>query len=105
MEMVLMNILTNAIRYNDSKQPQVEISFSCLGKKTAVSFKDNGMGIDKNDQRNIFRKFYQIGKTTKGSGLGLYLTSQILKLHKGTIDVESSGNGLGSTFTIGLIRE
>jgi signal transduction histidine kinase len=105
MEMVLMNILTNAIRYNDSKSPRVDISFSSLGKKMSIAFKDNGMGIDKSNHRNIFKKFYQVGKTTKGSGLGLYLTSQILRLHKATIEVDSSGNGLGSTFTVCLIRE
>jgi signal transduction histidine kinase len=105
MEMVLMNILTNAIRYNDSKSPNVTIAFKSLGKKMAIDFIDNGMGIDKNNHKNIFKKFYQVGKTTKGSGLGLYLTSQILRLHKGSIEVESSGNGLGSTFTIILTRD
>ena len=105
MEMVLMNIITNAIRYNDSKAPKIEIKFRSLGKKFAVDFIDNGMGIDKNNHKNIFKKFYQVGKTTKGSGLGLYLTSQILRLHKGSVEVESSGNGLGSTFTITLNRD
>ena len=105
MEMVLMNILTNAIRYNDSKKPSVTVAFRSLGKKMEIDFTDNGMGIDKNEHKNIFKKFYQVGKTTKGSGLGLYLTSQILKLHKASIDVESSDNGLGSVFTITLLRD
>ncbi|OUR97899.1 hypothetical protein A9Q84_06800 [Halobacteriovorax marinus] len=105
MEMVFMNILTNAFRYNNTKKPIVEISFRSLGRKMAIDFVDNGKGIDKSEQRNIFRKFYQIGKTTKGSGLGLYLTSQILKIHKGRIDIESEGLEKGSTFTLLIQRE
>ncbi|WP_290731595.1 HAMP domain-containing sensor histidine kinase [Halobacteriovorax sp. JY17] len=105
MEMVLMNIITNAIRYNDSNRPSIQIEFRSLGKKASISFIDNGMGIKKNEQRNVFKKFYQIGKTSKGSGLGLYLSSQILKIHKGSISVDSQGSGLGSTFTIILPRE
>ncbi len=105
MEMVLMNIITNAIRYNDSNRPSIQIEFRSLGKKASISFIDNGMGIKKSEQRNVFKKFYQIGKTSKGSGLGLYLSSQILKIHKGSISVDSQGSGLGSTFTIILPRE
>lgn len=104
-EMVFMNLLTNAIRYNDSKNPRIEIRFRSLGRKMAIDFIDNGKGIDKSEHRNIFKKFYQVGKTTKGSGLGLYLTAQILKIHKGRIDIESDGNGLGSTFTLIMQRE
>lgn len=105
MEMVIMNIMTNAIRYNDSNRPSIRIEFRSLGKKMTISFIDNGMGIKKSELRNIFKKFYQIGKTSKGSGLGLYLSSQILKLQKGSISVESQGAGLGSTFIITLPRE
>jgi two-component system phosphate regulon sensor histidine kinase PhoR len=104
-EMVFMNILTNAIRYNDTKSPTVEIRFRSLGKRMAIDFVDNGKGIDKSEHRNIFKKFYQVGKTTKGSGLGLYLTAQILKIHKGRIDIESNDNGYGSTFTLIMQRE
>ncbi len=104
-EMVIMNIMTNAIRYNDSNKPSIRIEFRSLGKKMTISFIDNGMGIKRSEHRNIFKKFYQIGKTAKGSGLGLYLSSQILKLQKGSISVDSRGAGLGSTFTITLPRE
>lgn len=104
-EMVLMNIITNAIRYNDSNRPSIKIEFRSLGKKMSIRFTDNGMGIDKSEHRNIFKKFYQVGKTSKGSGLGLYLSGQILKVLKGSISVESCGAGLGSTFIINLPRE
>ena len=104
-EMVLMNLITNAIRYNDSNRPSIQVEFRSLGKKVSVSFIDNGMGIKKSEQSNIFKKFYQVGKTSKGSGLGLYLSNQILKIHKGSISVESQGSGLGSNFTIVLPRE
>ena len=61
---------------------------------------DNGIGVDKVELRKIFRKFYQVGKTTKGSGLGLYIVQSIAKHHKGEITAFSDGIGKGTTFRI-----
>jgi signal transduction histidine kinase len=65
-----------------------------------LRFKDNGIGIEKNEQKNIFKKFYQIGKASKGTGLGLYIVSQMSKLYDGKINVTSAGLGAGSTFEV-----
>lgn len=97
-DMLLMNLLTNAIIYNKSAIKKIEIKVSCLKKKLCIYVIDNGIGINKNEINKIFKKFYQVGKTTKGSGLGLYIVQSIVKLHKGEIHVLSNGEGKGTTF-------
>ena len=103
-DMLLMNLLTNAVKYNHSKQPEIEISFEVQGKKLYILFRDNGIGIDKSQKKKIFRKFYQVGRSddmsARGSGLGLYLVEHIAKIHKGKIQVSSRGLGKGSTFSL-----
>jgi two-component system phosphate regulon sensor histidine kinase PhoR len=105
-EMLLMNLLTNAIKYNDSEMPQVDIFIESKRHKTHVRFRDNGIGFDRKEMKKIFRKFYQVGRsdnmTAKGSGLGLHLVQNIARLHKGKVLAESPGRGQGSTFSLTL---
>ena len=105
-EMLLMNILTNAIKYNASETPQVNIFIEPTRQRTHIRFTDNGIGLDRKEMKKIFRKFYQIGQsenmTAKGSGLGLHLVQNIARLHKGKVLAESPGRGQGSTFTLVL---
>jgi signal transduction histidine kinase len=104
--MFLMNILTNAVKYNKSGAPAVDIRFVPRGKELHLRFEDNGIGIDRSEIRNIFKKFYQVGSTdnmtAKGSGLGLYMAQQIAKIHRGKLAAESKGTGKGSVFTLTL---
>jgi signal transduction histidine kinase len=106
MEMLLMNLLTNAIKYNEAERPDVEIVFARKGRKLEVTFSDNGIGFDKSEIKKIFRKFYQIGNVdsmaAKGSGLGLHLVQIITRIHKGRITAASRGPGQGSRFTLTL---
>lgn len=103
-EMLLINMLTNAIKYNTEDVPMVSITVETKLRKTYISFRDNGIGFDKKEMKKIFRKFYQIGRpdnmTAKGSGLGLYLAKNIARLHKGKIRAQSPGPGQGSTFIL-----
>jgi len=103
-EMLLMNLITNAIKYNNSPIPQVDIFFEKQPKKLTILFKDNGMGIHKSKLKKIFKKFYQIGRSddmsAKGSGIGLYLVDNIVKIHKGKIIAESDGLGKGTVFRL-----
>ncbi len=103
-DMLLMNLLTNAAKYNHAEPPEIKISFEVQGKKLYIYVKDNGIGIDKSERKKIFRKFYQVGRsedmTARGSGLGLYLVEHIAKIHKSKIEVSSPGPGKGSTFTL-----
>ncbi len=102
-EMLLINLLTNAVKYNASETPTMDITVENKRGKTTISFKDNGIGFDKKEMKKIFGKFYQIGRpdnmTAKGSGLGLYLVKNIARLHGGKVRAHSPGRGLGSTFT------
>ncbi len=104
-EMLVMNLITNAFRYNESETPILKINFEKRGKNLYLSFSDNGVGIASKELKNIFKKFYQIGRSAKGSGLGLYLATIISKVHKGSIRVESPGLTKGSTFILNIPYE
>ena len=103
-EMLLMNLLTNAIKYNESHVPRVDITFEPGKEELLLRFEDNGIGIEKPEIKKIFRKFYQIGNSdnmsARGSGLGLYLVDSIARIHKGRVKAESKGDGKGSIFTL-----
>jgi two-component system, OmpR family, phosphate regulon sensor histidine kinase PhoR len=103
-EMLLMNLLTNALKYNTSEIPEIDITIAHRSNKIYLHFADNGIGLEKSDIKKIFRKFYQVGKsddmTAKGSGLGLYLVDTIVRIHKGKIIAKSQGIGQGSVFTV-----
>lgn len=103
-EMLIMNLLTNASKYNTSDIPEIDITVEHRSNKLYLHFADNGIGLEKSEIRKIFRKFYQVGKsddmTAKGSGLGLYLVDTIVRIHKGKIIAKSPGIGKGSVFTV-----
>lgn len=109
-EILLMNMLTNAIKYNNSERPRIDIDFNMEEKKLAVRFRDNGIGIEKNERKKIFKKFYQGHRRgdhipAGGSGIGLHVVQQIAKLHHGRISADSEGAGRGSVFTLSLPLE
>jgi signal transduction histidine kinase len=68
-----------------------------------LSVRDFGPGVVKNEQKNIFKPFYRLKKTqsAKGTGIGLFISSQIVERHNGEIWVESSP-GKGATFIVKL---
>jgi two-component system phosphate regulon sensor histidine kinase PhoR len=106
-EMLLMNILTNAIKYNASERPTIDITLEKGKRALLICFQDNGIGIAKGDKKKIFKKFYQGSLRderihTGGSGIGLYLASQIARLHGGKIIAESEGPGKGAVFSLTL---
>jgi len=105
-EMLLMNLLINAIKYNDADVPRIDIVFESNKRHVNICFADNGIGIEKKELKRIFRKFYQIGlsddMSAKGSGVGLYLVQSIARIHKGKIVAQSEGKGKGSVFILSL---
>ncbi len=96
-EMLLMNLTTNAIKYNESEKPTLDITFIPGKHNLKICFEDNGIGIEKSEIKKIFKKFYQAGqsddRTAKGSGLGLYLVDNIARIHKGKMFAESREKG------------
>jgi signal transduction histidine kinase len=99
-EQVITNLLTNVMRYGAGKP--IEIKISTENSSAVLVIKDYGIGIAKADLERIFQRFERAkGTETTGLGLGLYIVSQIIEGHKGTIKVDSVF-GEGSAFTITL---
>ncbi len=101
----LIIIIDNAIKYSPENST-VKIRTRKDGQKLAIKVIDQGSGIKKIDQAHIFDRFYRSDKartkqTTPGYGLGLSIAKNIVELHHGTIQVESTLHK-GSTFTVYL---
>jgi signal transduction histidine kinase len=98
---VMINLLTNAIKYSPGAK-KIFISSTLQENEVTVSVKDFGIGIDKNQLDKVFDRLYQVpGKTEKtypGLGLGLYITKEIIERHDGRIWVKSQ-KSKGSTFS------
>lgn len=99
-EMLLMNLITNAFIYNKSPEKMVLIKLRKERRLVVLDFIDNGIGIEKTELKKIFKKFYQVGKSSKGNGLGLYIVSNIARVHNAEILAFSNGAGAGSTFRL-----
>lgn len=99
---VFANILENAIKYSE-KGSTVEIKVSPLELFTEIRFQDQGIGIQKGELTNIFRRFYRSRdvENKEGSGIGLYLSRLILEQENGYMMV-TSDYGKGSCFSVFL---
>ena len=101
--MVVNNLIENAFKYSNN-QP-IEVELALRGKVKVLQVKDCGVGIHKEDMKNIFKKFYRVQdeetRVTKGTGLGLFIVKQTVEKHNGTVQV-SSNDPKGSVFTIQL---
>lgn len=101
---VIYNIMDNAIKYSDAGSA-VRIKTWEEDNRVKVSIKDEGIGINPEDLKNMFTKFYRVKNAkkeeVKGSGLGLYLVKYFVELHGGKISVVSEPSK-GSTFTFSL---
>lgn len=94
---VLINFLTNAIRYS-MEDSEIVVSLQKDDKGALFSVKDFGKGIDSRYRKKIFDRYFQIpGSSKSGSGLGLAISKEFIETQGGTIGVESSP-GMGSTF-------
>lgn len=104
MEQVLINIISNAIKYT-AEQGQIDIKLTIQGAYACIAIKDNGMGIPEKDLPRLFERFYRVDKARSrdqgGTGLGLSIAKHIVEGHNGKIIVESIQN-MGTTFTIKL---
>jgi len=102
LEQVITNLLSNAIKYGNGKPIYIRIFKK--GARAMFIIKDNGVGITPVEQKDIFDLFKRAagaGTFGKGLGVGLFITSQIVKIHGGKIKV-SSKPAKGTSFTIEL---
>ena len=100
LETVLRNLLENALLYADGP-PKVIVTLQRENKMAHLSFADQGRGIEPAYQKKVFRMFYRIrrgDRTIRGSGLGLFIVRNLIRLHGGKVWLESPGSGLGTTF-------
>lgn len=94
----IVNILNNAIKFDGTV---IKVNYEVKNKMHIIAITDNGIGISKKNKSLIFGKFFRVSERNehnyKGLGLGLYYCNQIIKAHKGTIEVTSKEKE-GSTF-------
>ncbi|QEM10137.1 MULTISPECIES: sensor histidine kinase [Mucilaginibacter] len=100
-EQVMINLLVNAIEaVKDREEPRITLTAEIQGGKTFVKVIDNGLGMPPELLDKIFIPFFSTRKT--GSGIGLSLCKQIMLLHKGNIQVQST-EGKGSAFILSFV--
>ena len=99
----ILNIISNAIKY--SNDPLIIIETKNSNDKYIISVKDNGIGIDDQYKKKLFKKFYRIPTgdvhNTKGLGLGLYFVKKVITEHNGNISIKSIKD-IGTEFIIEL---
>lgn len=90
--MILNNLYVNAIKYQDLNKPHsyLIINIIVTAEKAIIKFKDNGIGIPKNQLDKIFDMFFRASTISQGSGLGLYITKEAINKLNGTIKVDSA---------------
>lgn len=105
--MSLENLLSNAIKYSYERKP-VTVRLKTQKAKVQIAISDKGIGIAASDIPQLFQRFTRIpnelSNQTSGSGIGLYLSQQLIDLHDGSIQVTSTV-GKGTTFTVILPKQ
>ena len=98
---VIINLVGNAIKY--TKEGDVKVEIKTENNDVSIRVSDSGIGMTGEEQKNLFKKFYRVKneETTeiRGTGLGLWITKQIVELMNGSIQVESI-KGVGTHFIV-----
>ncbi len=103
LQRALQNIMMNAVIHNPP-QTEITVSLKSLSDAFLITISDNGNGMDKETQKNLFESYYRGLPTdlpTEGSGLGMAIAKQFIELHSGRINVESK-SGQGTSIAIEL---
>ncbi|MDX1596787.1 MAG: HAMP domain-containing sensor histidine kinase, partial [Nitrosopumilaceae archaeon] len=102
---VISNLVKNSIAAVSKDTGKIEVNLEDSDKEIKVSITDNGTGIPKEKQKELFKKFYQVDASLTrergGSGLGLAICKGIVESHDGKISAQSEP-GVGSTFSFTL---
>lgn len=100
---ILSNLISNAIKYHNIRQPQpyINITITTSPHQATIVVTDNGIGIQDDQLENIFKMFHRGSEQSKGSGLGLYIVKETVNKLGGNIVVKSK-LGEGTTFEVQL---
>ncbi len=103
LQVVIGNLMSNAVRYHDSRKTEqfIRLHYQASGQVFSIRLEDNGQGIEKEYHTKIFEMFYRANEKSKGSGLGLYIVKEALMKLSGSIQLDSTPN-VGTTITIKL---
>ncbi|MBR1732591.1 MAG: HAMP domain-containing histidine kinase [Alloprevotella sp.] len=108
---VLFNLMDNAVKYKHPEQPlQITLTSANRSGRIAVTVRDNGIGIKREDLKKIFEKFYRAHTgnrhDVKGFGLGLAYVKKVVSFHQGTIQADSTpGKGTAFLITLPILKE
>jgi PAS domain S-box-containing protein len=106
LQQVLVNLLDNAVKYSPNGG-LVSAKVESTPEAVRISVADQGLGIPAAEQQRVFEKFYrldtELSRAGGGTGLGLYITRELVRRMGGSVSVESEP-GVGSTFTVELPR-
>ena len=98
---IFTNLIENAIKY--SHEAPINISIIDKNENWSIEVADLGPGIPNSEKSRIFQKFYRLGReetrTSKGTGLGLYIVKKIVESHQGSVRV-SDNSPKGTIFTL-----
>lgn len=101
LRIILNNVISNAIRYKNGKDPVIKIKAQIKNDKVKLSIEDNGKGIEKRHLSNLGKMFYRATDEGAGSGLGLYIVKETLQKLHGSMAIESQeGHGTTVKFEI-----
>ena len=100
---ILNNLISNSIRYQNPQaaEPYVEVNVDVSESAADIRVRDNGIGIDKENQEKVFNMFYRVSSKSIGSGLGLYIVKEAVEKLHGAIELRSEP-GKGCEFSIHL---
>ncbi|MGM0579082.1 MAG: PAS domain S-box protein [Bacteroidota bacterium] len=100
-KIILNNLFSNAIKYQDlnKKSSYFKLNIEISEKQALINISDNGIGIEEAHLDKVFNMFYRASENSKGSGLGLYITNEIVLKLGGTINIKSE-EGKGTSFEI-----
>jgi signal transduction histidine kinase len=100
---ILNNLISNSIRYQNPQaaDPYVEVNVDVSESAADIRVRDNGIGIDKENQAKVFNMFYRVSSKSIGSGLGLYIVKEAVEKLHGAIELRSEP-GKGCEFSIHL---
>ena len=96
LKVILNNIISNAIRYRNGRDPLIKVDVDVSDRGAKVRIEDNGKGIAREHLKNVCRMFYRATDDGAGSGLGLYIVKEAIDKLNGSINIDSE-EGKGTT--------